>query len=47
MGWIVNAVELLAKGGYVMIPLMLCSIVSVAVLIERHFRIKCAQSERL
>ena len=45
MGWIVNAVELLAKGGYVMIPLMLCSIVSVAVLIERHFRIKCAQSD--
>ena len=45
MGWIVNAVELLAKGGYVMIPLMICSIVSVAVLIERHLRIKCAQSD--
>lgn len=45
MGWIVNAVELLAKGGYVMIPLMLCSVISVAVLIERHLKIKCAEAE--
>ena len=45
MGWIVNAVELLAKGGYVMIPLMICSIVSVAVLIERWVKIKRAEAD--
>ena len=45
MGWIVNAVELLAKGGYVMIPLVLCSIVSVTVLIERYVKIKRAQAD--
>ena len=45
MGWIVNAVELLAKGGYVMIPLVLCSIVSVTVLVERYVKIKRAQAD--
>ena len=43
MGWIVNAVQLLAKGGYVMIPLMFCSVVSVAILIERYITIRKAQ----
>ncbi|MCE5324206.1 MotA/TolQ/ExbB proton channel family protein [bacterium] len=45
MGWIVDAVELLSKGGYVMIPLMICSVVSVAVLIERYFKISKAQAD--
>ncbi len=44
MGWLVNAVELLAKGGYVMIPLLLCSVLSVTVLIERYFVIRAAHS---
>jgi biopolymer transport protein ExbB len=45
MGWMVNAVELLAKGGIVMIPLMACSVISVAVLIERYVKISKAQSD--
>ncbi|MCE5315649.1 MAG: MotA/TolQ/ExbB proton channel family protein [Armatimonadota bacterium] len=45
MGWFANAFELLAKGGYVMIPLMICSVVSVAVLIERYFKISKAQAD--
>lgn len=42
MWWIADAFGLLAKGGLVMIPLIACSIVSVAVLLERHARIKKA-----
>lgn len=45
MECMVNAVELLAKGGYVMIPLMICSVVSVTVMIERFVRIKAAQRD--
>lgn len=45
MNWIVDAVRLLAKGGYVMIPLMLCSIVAVTVLIERYIKVKQAHSD--
>jgi len=45
MGWIVDAVSLLSKGGYVMIPLMVCSVVSVAVLIERYITITKAQKD--
>ncbi|MEN6355929.1 MAG: MotA/TolQ/ExbB proton channel family protein [Armatimonadota bacterium] len=45
MSWMVNAVELLAKGGVVMIPLMICSVISVAVLIERYFKISKAQAD--
>lgn len=40
MNWLSDAVGLLAKGGLVMIPLVTCSLVSVAVLVERHVRIK-------
>jgi len=45
MAWMVSAVELLCKGGYVMVPLMLCSVVSVTVLIERYIRISRAQAD--
>lgn len=45
MNWLYDAVGLLAKGGLVMIPLMVCSIVSVAVLLERHVRIKRARAD--
>lgn len=45
MGWMVDAVGLLVKGGYVMVPLMICSVVSIAVLIERFFKIRAAQQE--
>lgn len=43
MSWLVEAVRLLAKGGYVMIPLIGCSVAAVAVLIERYYTIKKAQ----
>lgn len=42
MNWISDAIGLLAKGGLVMIPLMTCSIISVAVLLERHAAVKRA-----
>ncbi len=45
MGWFVSAFELLCKGGYVMIPLMFCSVVAVAVLIERFITISRAQAD--
>ncbi len=45
MDWMVNAAGLLAKGGYVMIPLGICSVVSVAVLIERNVKVKRARKD--
>jgi biopolymer transport protein ExbB len=45
MNCLVNAVELLARGGYVMIPLLICSIISVAVMIERWAKIRAAQCD--
>jgi biopolymer transport protein ExbB len=45
MDWMVNAVELLARGGYVMVPLMVCSIVAVGVMIERYLKIRAAQCD--
>lgn len=45
MGWISDAFSLLAKGGYVMVPLMFCSVVAVAVLIERFVNVKQAQTD--
>jgi len=45
MGWLVDAVGLLAKGGLVMIPLLICSIISVAVLLERHIAVKKAHED--
>jgi biopolymer transport protein ExbB len=43
MGWLLDVIRLLAKGGFAMIPLMFCSFWSVTVLFERWFRIKTAQ----
>lgn len=45
MGWLVSAIQLLSKGGFVMVPLMLCSVVSVAVLIERHLNVRRARAD--
>ena len=45
MGWLVDAVVLLSKGGYVMIPLMFCSVLSVAVMIDRFVKVKSAQAD--
>ena len=45
MVWLSNAVGLLAKGGPVMIPLLACSVVSVAILFERHARIAKAHAD--
>jgi biopolymer transport protein ExbB len=42
MDWVSNAFSLLCKGGPVMVPLMICSIVSVTVMIERYFTLKHA-----
>lgn len=40
MSWLGNAFSFLCKGGPVMVPLMACSIISVAVMIERYLRLK-------
>jgi biopolymer transport protein ExbB len=45
MDWMMNAVELLARGGFTMIPLVACSIVSVTFLVERRIRIGAAQCD--
>lgn len=45
MNWLSDAVELLAKGGLVMIPLLTCSVISVAVLFERHSRVVKARTD--
>ncbi|MCL6628192.1 MAG: MotA/TolQ/ExbB proton channel family protein [Armatimonadetes bacterium] len=39
MTWAVNAFQFLSKGGPVMIPLILCSIISLAVMFERFVRL--------
>ncbi|MGC8862851.1 MAG: MotA/TolQ/ExbB proton channel family protein [Armatimonadota bacterium] len=45
MTWIVSAYDLLSKGGYVMIPLVACSVISVTVIIERYVTIRRAQAD--
>ncbi len=45
MNYIADAVGLLVKGGFVMIPLMICSVISVAVLVERNARIAKARAD--
>lgn len=45
MNWVNDAVGLLAKGGFVMIPLMTCSVISVAVLLERHSAVRKARAD--
>ncbi|MDO8587285.1 MAG: MotA/TolQ/ExbB proton channel family protein [Armatimonadota bacterium] len=42
MGWLVNAYDFLCQGGLVMAPLMACSIISLAVTIERFTAIRTA-----
>jgi biopolymer transport protein ExbB len=44
MGWLVNSYDFLCKGGPVMAPLIVSSIISVAVLIERIVTIRRAAS---
>lgn len=43
MDWFLGAYELFSKGGYAMIPLMACSIISIAAIIERLIIIRRAQ----
>lgn len=43
MEWVVNAFDFLCRGGPVMVPLMICSIVSVTVMIERYVSLNRAR----
>ena len=43
MGWLGNSYDFLVKGGPVMAPLMICSILSVAVMIERLITVSRAR----
>ena len=45
MTWVVNAFDFLCKGGPMMVPLIACSIASVAVMIERYTRVKQASGD--
>ena len=45
MNWVLNAFGFLCKGGPVMVPLIICSIVSVAVMIERYVVINRARGD--
>jgi len=45
MTWFADAFTFLCKGGPVMVPLMLCSMISVAVMIERYVRLRQAAGD--
>ena len=45
MDWMVNAIEVVARGGFVMVPLVGCSIISVTFIVERFVRIRAAQRD--
>jgi len=45
MTWFANVFGLICKGGPVMVPLMACSIISVAVMIERYMRLRDAAGD--
>ncbi len=45
MGWFADAFAFLVKGGPVMIPLVGCSVVSLAVVFERYFKLKAASKD--
>lgn len=45
MSWLGNAFGFLVKGGPVMVPLMACSIISIAVIIERYLRLREASGD--
>jgi len=40
MGWLTNALDFLYKGGPVMVPLIACSVLSVAVMMERFLTMR-------
>lgn len=42
MTWVVNAFQFLSKGGPVMVPLILCSVISLTVMLERFVRLNRA-----
>lgn len=42
MNWLVNAFSFLCKGGPVMAPLIVCSLASVTVMVERYIRLRNA-----
>jgi len=45
MTWVVNAFDFLCKGGPVMVPLIVCSLASITVMIERYVRIRQAAGD--
>ena len=45
MSWLGNAFGFLCKGGPVMVPLMACSVIAVAVMIERYMRLREASRD--
>lgn len=45
MAWFGNAFEFLCKGGPVMVPLVVCSVMSITVMIERYVRLKDAAGD--
>jgi len=45
MTWFADAFAFLVKGGPVMVPLVACSVISLAVMIERYVRLKAATAD--
>ncbi len=45
MSWFADAFAFLVKGGPVMVPLMACSVASLAVMLERYIRLKKATAD--
>lgn len=45
MAWLADAFGFLCKGGPVMVPLIICSVVSIAVIIERCLRLRQAAGD--
>jgi len=45
MGWLVDAIGFLVRGGPVMAPLIVCSVVSVAVTVERWMAVRAALAD--
>lgn len=45
MTWICDAFGFFCKGGPVMVPLLICSVASIAVMIERYVRLKQAHGD--
>ena len=47
MAWVLSAFYFLSKGGPVMVPLIICSLLSVTVMIERWVRLRQAQGDSI